>query len=175
MLTSRLNKINWNLNLNNNLSSNLNFWNNYLNCNSYTFLSQIIVSEFLFFIFWYQNVSNLIYAWRDRNVHFTFKQALYSSSRACATTSSKSRKKSEDDAQSTRSENLWLSEELDHQNSCLIRDLRFTARAEEDQSHVSRFDRNHFFSVDLQVWLSESEKRTDRDDESLREESECDD
>jgi hypothetical protein len=41
-------------NLNNNLSSNLNFWNNHLNCNPHTFLSQIIVSEFFFFIFRYQ-------------------------------------------------------------------------------------------------------------------------
>ncbi len=39
---------------NNNLSSNLNFWNNHLNCNSNTFLSSIIVSEFFFCIFWYQ-------------------------------------------------------------------------------------------------------------------------
>jgi hypothetical protein len=39
---------------NNNLSFNLNFWNNHLNYNLHTFLSQIIVSEFFFFIFWYQ-------------------------------------------------------------------------------------------------------------------------
>ncbi len=98
---------------------------------------------------------------------------MYSSSRACATTSSKSKEKSKDDAQDTRSEDLWLFEELDHQNSCLIKDLRSAARVEKNQLHASRFDKNHFFFVDFQVWLSESEKRTDRDDENLREESEC--
>ncbi len=117
----------------------------------------------------------MIYAWRDRNVHITFKWALYSSSRACATTSSKSKEKSEDDAQNTRFEDLWLSEELDHQNSCSIRDLRSSARAEKSQSHASRFDRNHLLSVDLQIWFCESKRKADSDDENLREESECDD
>jgi hypothetical protein len=36
------------------LSSKFNFWNNHLNRNSYTLLSQFIVSEFFFFILWYQ-------------------------------------------------------------------------------------------------------------------------
>jgi hypothetical protein len=56
----------------------------------------------------------MIYVRRDRNVYFTLKWALYSSTRACATTSSKSREKSENDAQDTRLEDLWLFEKLDH-------------------------------------------------------------
>jgi hypothetical protein len=48
----------------------------------------------------------MIYAWRDRNVYIIFKWTLYSSSQLCATTSSKSKEKSENDAQDTRFENL---------------------------------------------------------------------
>jgi hypothetical protein len=53
--------------------------------------------------------------------------------RACATTSSKSKEKSEDDAQSTRLEDFWLFEKLDHQNSCSIKNLQSSARAEKNQ------------------------------------------
>jgi hypothetical protein len=117
----------------------------------------------------------MIYAWRDRNVHFTFKWALYSFTRAYATTSSKSRKKSENDAQDTRLEDFWLFEKFDHQNSCSIKDLRSSARAEKNQSHASRFDKNHFFSVDFQIWFCESERKIDNVDENLRKEFERDD
>jgi hypothetical protein len=117
----------------------------------------------------------MIYVWRDCNVHFIFKWALYSFTRACATTSSKFKEESKDDAQDTRLEDFWLFEKLDHQNSCSIKDLRSSARIEWNQSHASRFDKNHFFSVDFQIWFCESEKRIDSDDKNLREESECDD
>jgi hypothetical protein len=56
----------------------------------------------------------MIYVWRDRNVHFILKWALYSFTRACATTSSKFREKSENDAQDTRFEDFWLFEKFDH-------------------------------------------------------------
>jgi hypothetical protein len=116
---------------NNNLSFNLNFWNNHLNCNSHTFLNQIVVLEFFFFDI--KNVfSNMIYAWRDRNVYFIFKWALYSFFRACTTISSKSREKSKDDAQNTRFKDFWLFEKLNHQNSCSIKDLRSSARVEKN-------------------------------------------
>ncbi len=117
----------------------------------------------------------MIYAWRDRNVHFIFKWALYSFTRACAITSSKSKEKSKNNAQNMRFEDLWLSEKLDHQNSCLIKNLRSSARAEKNQSHASRSDKNYFLFVDFQIWFCESKKRIDNDDENLREEFERDD
>jgi hypothetical protein len=74
-----------------------------------------------------------------------------------------------------RFEDFWLFEEFDHQNSCSIKDFRSLARVEKNQLHASRFDKNHFFFVDFQIWFCKSKRRIDNDDENLREEYERDD
>ncbi len=84
---------------------------------------------------------------------------MYSSFRACATTTSKSKEKSENDVQNTRSEDFWLFEELDHQDLCSIKDLRSLTRVERNQLHASRFDKNYLLSVYFQVWLCELKKK----------------
>jgi hypothetical protein len=101
----------------------------------------------------------MIYAWRDRNVHIILKWALYLFFQSCATTSSKSEEKSKDNVQNTRFEDFWLFEELDHQNSRSIKNLRSSARVEKSQSHASRSDRNHLLSDDFQVRFCESKKK----------------